>query len=60
MLVGGANKQTKCNNILAFALLQLPTFKHGDVIVNESYAACFYLEVPTQHIVLFFFFLLFF
>ncbi|CAK6949738.1 glutathione S-transferase A-like [Scomber scombrus] len=23
---------------------QLPTFKHGDNIVNESYAACFYLE----------------
>ncbi|XP_041812064.1 glutathione S-transferase A-like [Chelmon rostratus] len=23
---------------------QLPTFKHGDIIVNESYAACFYLE----------------
>ncbi|KAJ0054842.1 hypothetical protein NL108_006274, partial [Boleophthalmus pectinirostris] len=22
----------------------LPTFKHGDNIVNESYAACFYLE----------------
>ncbi|XP_072226755.1 glutathione S-transferase A-like [Leuresthes tenuis] len=23
---------------------QLPSFKHGDTIVNESYAACFYLE----------------
>ncbi|CAJ1083762.1 glutathione S-transferase A-like [Xyrichtys novacula] len=23
---------------------QLPTFKHGDTVVNESYAACFYLE----------------
>ncbi|KAK2830162.1 hypothetical protein Q5P01_018093 [Channa striata] len=23
---------------------QLPSFKHGDIIVNESYAACFYLE----------------
>uniref|UniRef100_A0A665T3X4 Glutathione S-transferase rho n=1 Tax=Echeneis naucrates TaxID=173247 RepID=A0A665T3X4_ECHNA len=23
---------------------QLPTFKHGDITVNESYAACFYLE----------------
>ncbi|XP_070702473.1 glutathione S-transferase A-like [Pempheris klunzingeri] len=23
---------------------QLPSFKHGNVIVNESYAACFYLE----------------
>ncbi|XP_071357296.1 glutathione S-transferase A-like [Trachinotus anak] len=23
---------------------QLPSFKHGDLIVNESYAACFYLE----------------
>ncbi|XP_034401746.1 glutathione S-transferase A-like isoform X1 [Cyclopterus lumpus] len=23
---------------------QLPSFKHGDVVVNESYAVCFYLE----------------
>ncbi|XP_060771548.1 glutathione S-transferase A-like isoform X1 [Neoarius graeffei] len=23
---------------------QLPTFKHGDVVVNESFAACLYLE----------------
>uniref|UniRef100_A0A3P9BXE5 Glutathione S-transferase rho n=1 Tax=Maylandia zebra TaxID=106582 RepID=A0A3P9BXE5_9CICH len=23
---------------------QLPTFKHGDNVINESYAACFYLE----------------
>ncbi|PWA15362.1 glutathione S-transferase rho [Gambusia affinis] len=23
---------------------QVPSFKHGNVIVNESYAACFYLE----------------
>ncbi|XP_068188772.1 glutathione S-transferase A-like [Antennarius striatus] len=23
---------------------QLPSFKHGHVVVNESYAACFYLE----------------
>ncbi|XP_017275465.1 glutathione S-transferase A [Kryptolebias marmoratus] len=23
---------------------QLPSFKHGNVVVNESYAACFYLE----------------
>ncbi|KAM9823732.1 glutathione S-transferase A-like [Neosynchiropus ocellatus] len=23
---------------------QVPTFKHGDNVVNESYAACFYLE----------------
>ncbi|XP_028317757.1 glutathione S-transferase A-like [Gouania willdenowi] len=23
---------------------QLPSFKHGDVVVNESYAACLYLE----------------
>ncbi|MCJ8735511.1 hypothetical protein PDJAM_G00247860 [Pangasius djambal] len=23
---------------------QLPTFKHGDVVVNESLAACMYLE----------------
>ncbi|KAM9737192.1 LOW QUALITY PROTEIN: glutathione S-transferase rho [Menidia menidia] len=29
---------------------QLPTFKHGDTVVNESYAACFYLEsqFPAQ------------
>lgn len=25
-------------------IFQLPSFKHGDVVVNESYAACFYLE----------------
>ncbi|TNN86066.1 Glutathione S-transferase A [Liparis tanakae] len=24
---------------------QLPSFKHGDVVLNESYAACFYLEL---------------
>ncbi|KAK5605729.1 hypothetical protein CRENBAI_006952 [Crenichthys baileyi] len=23
---------------------QLPSFKHGNIVVNESYAACFYLE----------------
>ncbi|XP_012706823.1 glutathione S-transferase A isoform X1 [Fundulus heteroclitus] len=23
---------------------QVPSFKHGDLIINESYAACFYLE----------------
>ncbi|XP_041867833.1 glutathione S-transferase A-like isoform X1 [Melanotaenia boesemani] len=23
---------------------QIPTFKHGDIILNESYAACFHLE----------------
>ncbi|XP_039876770.1 glutathione S-transferase A-like [Simochromis diagramma] len=23
---------------------QIPTFKHGDNVINESYAACFYLE----------------
>ncbi|MED6240367.1 hypothetical protein ATANTOWER_019982, partial [Ataeniobius toweri] len=22
----------------------LPSFKHGNIVVNESYAACFYLE----------------
>ncbi|TRY97377.1 hypothetical protein DNTS_032897 [Danionella cerebrum] len=27
---------------------QLPTFKHGEIVVNESYAACFYLEVKRQ------------
>ncbi|KAM3596921.1 uncharacterized protein V6R79_022898 [Siganus canaliculatus] len=24
--------------------LEVPSFKHGDIVVNESYAACFYLE----------------
>uniref|UniRef100_A0AAR2L7F8 GST N-terminal domain-containing protein n=1 Tax=Pygocentrus nattereri TaxID=42514 RepID=A0AAR2L7F8_PYGNA len=24
---------------------QLPTLKHGDIVVNESIAACMYLEV---------------
>nr|BAF47197.1 Rho-class glutathione S-transferase [Danio rerio] len=23
---------------------QLPTFKHGEIVVNESFAACLYLE----------------
>lgn len=27
---------------------QLPTFKHGDNIVNESYAACLYLETQFK------------
>ncbi|XP_003969016.1 glutathione S-transferase A-like [Takifugu rubripes] len=27
---------------------QLPTFKHGATIVNESYAACFYLETQFK------------
>lgn len=26
-------------------LFQVPAFKDGNVVVNESYAACFYLEV---------------
>ncbi len=25
--------------------LQVPAFKHGDIVVNESFAACLYLEV---------------
>jgi len=29
--------------------LQVPTFKHGDLIVNESFAACLYLEVNHCH-----------
>ncbi|XP_051806520.1 glutathione S-transferase A-like [Acanthochromis polyacanthus] len=24
--------------------MELPSFKHGNIIVNESYGACFYLE----------------
>ncbi|XP_057684571.1 glutathione S-transferase A-like [Corythoichthys intestinalis] len=28
---------------------QLPSFKHGDNILNESYAACFYLESQFKH-----------
>uniref|UniRef100_A0A3Q1GDE1 GST N-terminal domain-containing protein n=1 Tax=Acanthochromis polyacanthus TaxID=80966 RepID=A0A3Q1GDE1_9TELE len=33
---------------------QLPSFKHGNIIVNESYGICFYLEVreTLQQVVL--------
>ena len=31
--------------IITCFISKLPSFKHGDNIVNESYAACFYLEV---------------
>lgn len=34
-------------HIITCLILKLPSFEHGDVIVNESYAACFYLEVST-------------
>lgn len=27
---------------------QLPTFKHGDIVVNESYGACLYLETQFK------------
>ena len=29
-------------------ILQLPTFKHESVVVNESNAICFYLEVSLN------------
>ena len=27
---------------------QVPTFKHGDIVVNESLAACLYVAVGNQ------------
>jgi len=41
--------QTCVFNIAHLFILQLPTFKHGDLIVNESFAACLYLEVNHCH-----------
>ncbi|XP_068603745.1 glutathione S-transferase A-like [Brachionichthys hirsutus] len=39
------NKEHKSEEVLAINPRgQLPAFKHGDVRVNESYAACLYLE----------------
>uniref|UniRef100_A0A672MA42 Glutathione S-transferase rho n=1 Tax=Sinocyclocheilus grahami TaxID=75366 RepID=A0A672MA42_SINGR len=36
----------KCAEVQALnPRAQLPTFKHGDIVVNESFAACLYLEV---------------
>ncbi|XP_026088093.1 glutathione S-transferase A-like [Carassius auratus] len=35
----------KCEEVKALnPRVQLPTFKHGDIVVNESFAACLYLE----------------
>lgn len=34
-------------NVISFC--QLPAFKHGDNILNESSAACLYLEVNCQN-----------
>lgn len=31
-------------HIISCLIFKLPSFKHGDVTVNESYAVCFYLE----------------
>ncbi|KAK2830161.1 hypothetical protein Q5P01_018092 [Channa striata] len=35
-------------NYNVFAFCQIPAFKHGDNIVNESAAACLYLEFKSQ------------
>ena len=32
-----------------FYIFQLPTFRDGDVVVNESSAICLYLEVTVIH-----------
>ncbi|XP_017340785.1 glutathione S-transferase rho [Ictalurus punctatus] len=38
-------KEHKCEEVMKLNPRgQLPTFKHGDVVVNESLAACMYLE----------------
>ncbi|KTG40880.1 hypothetical protein cypCar_00004308 [Cyprinus carpio] len=35
----------KCEEVKALnPRVQLPTFKHGDIVVNESFGACLYLE----------------
>ncbi|KTF71251.1 hypothetical protein cypCar_00050445, partial [Cyprinus carpio] len=35
----------KCEEVKALnPRAQVPTFKHGDIVVNESLAACLYLE----------------
>ena len=36
-------KETNCY------IFQLPTFRDGDVVVNESSAICLYLEVTVIH-----------
>lgn len=38
--------------IFCLCFPQLPTFKHGDNIVNESYAACLYLEVRNHYTII--------
>lgn len=35
-------------SLFLYSCIQLPTFKHGDVVVNESVAACVYLEVRVD------------
>nr|ACK77305.1 glutathione S-transferase [Tanichthys albonubes] len=38
-------KEYQCAEVKALnPRAQLPTFKHGDIVVNESFAACLYLE----------------
>lgn len=36
------------SHLSPLVFFQLPTFKHGATIVNESYAACFYLETQFK------------
>ncbi|MEQ2249792.1 hypothetical protein ILYODFUR_033030, partial [Ilyodon furcidens] len=36
--------RTAADVFLNFSICQVPAFKHGNITVNESYAACFYLE----------------
>uniref|UniRef100_A0A672H605 Glutathione S-transferase A-like n=1 Tax=Salarias fasciatus TaxID=181472 RepID=A0A672H605_SALFA len=44
-LLSFENKEHKSEEVLALNPRgQFPTFKHGDIIVNESFAACLYLE----------------
>lgn len=41
------NKLKKKTTLISFC--QLPAFKHGDITVNESVAACLYLEVKCEN-----------
>lgn len=40
-------QQTEKKTLISFC--QLPAFKHGDITVNESVAACLYLEVKCKN-----------